>query len=302
MSGATINAKVVAIALGSLQRLIALRAVSLSAIPAIIQTMNDCMSQSVDIQLKILQILLSPITTIHDKLLASVRAFVLSSSLTDGLAGIRREICPLKLHGFRSAVVSPHARLSVTTTQAFRPTAQGAFAIFEGKVCLSSFLLIRDLYASSCLQITLMFTAFRALLLFQHHLFALLLKALSECSAFPLAFRGTRVVLLLLKQFSSELEAEAEVILTYSSNSHQLIGGIYAAMSSSSLPRASPTPFSVTTQASCRRSLVPRLPTSRDAFLGAALPPRVVSVLNEPQQASSMLCSPVSLEGLKIGR
>jgi hypothetical protein len=93
---------------------------------------------------------------------------------------------------------SPHARSSVTTTQALRPTAQGAFAIFEGgerpqfiqhehlhktfaleliknvltnyqqlfcKVCLSSSLLIRDRYASSCLQITLMFTATRALTL-----------------------------------------------------------------------------------------------------------------------------------------
>jgi hypothetical protein len=56
---------------------------SFSAIPAIIQTMNDCMSQGVDIQLKILQTLLSLITnfpTIHGRLLADVRAFVLSPS------------------------------------------------------------------------------------------------------------------------------------------------------------------------------------------------------------------------------
>jgi hypothetical protein len=41
-------------------------------------------------------------------------------------------------------------------------------------------------------------------------------KTLFERSAFPLALRATRVVFLrlLLKQFSSELEAEAEVILT----------------------------------------------------------------------------------------
>ena len=42
----------------------------------------------------------------------------------------------------------------------------------------------------------------------------LLLKTHSERSAFPLALRGTRVVPLLLKQFSSELETEAEVIPT----------------------------------------------------------------------------------------
>jgi len=50
--------------------------------------------------------------------------------------------------------------------------------------------------------------------LLQHYLFPLLLKTLSERSAFPLALRGTRVVFLLLKQFSSELEKEAKVILT----------------------------------------------------------------------------------------
>jgi len=52
------------------------------------------------------------------------------------------------------------------------------------------------------------------LLLLQHHLFPLLLKALSERPAFPLALRGARVVFLLLKQFSSKLETEAKVFLT----------------------------------------------------------------------------------------
>ena len=51
------------------------------------------------------------------------------------------------------------------------------------------------------------------LLLLQPHLFPLLFKTFSERSAFPLALRGTRVVFLFLKQFSSELETEAEVIL-----------------------------------------------------------------------------------------
>jgi hypothetical protein len=59
-----------------------------------------------------------------------------------------------------------------------------------------------------------MFTAFRALNLLQHHLFSLLFKPLSERSAFPLTLRGTRVVSPLLKQFSSELGTEADVIPT----------------------------------------------------------------------------------------
>ena len=75
MGCATKNAKVITIALGSLQRLIALRAISLSSLPAIIQTTNDSMAQGVDIQLKILQTLLSLITNfpaIRGRLLANV--------------------------------------------------------------------------------------------------------------------------------------------------------------------------------------------------------------------------------------
>jgi hypothetical protein len=52
------------------------------------------------------------------------------------------------------------------------------------------------------------------ILLLQHHPFPLLLKTLSEWSAFPLALRGTCIVFLLLKQVSYELETEGEVNLT----------------------------------------------------------------------------------------
>ena len=94
---------VLTIALSSLRHLIALRAVSLSVISAtIIQTINDRMSQGVDIQFKILQTLLSLITNfpaIHGRL-ANVRAFVLRSlfsSLTDLSADMRHEIGPASL-------------------------------------------------------------------------------------------------------------------------------------------------------------------------------------------------------------
>ena len=117
-SAAQRKMQVITIPLGSLQRLIAIRAVSISAIPTILQTMNDCVSQGVDIQLKILQIVLSLITnflTIHGRLLENVRAFVLCSifsSLTNGPTTIRCEIGPplfFKLHGSRTAVVSSTA-------------------------------------------------------------------------------------------------------------------------------------------------------------------------------------------------
>lgn len=77
MGCATKNSKVVAISLGSLQRLIAMKAVPQSAVPLIILTMNDCVSQGVDIQLRILQTLLSLITnfhSVHGTLLGDVRS------------------------------------------------------------------------------------------------------------------------------------------------------------------------------------------------------------------------------------
>ena len=41
----------------------------------------------------------------------------------------------------------------------------------------------------------------------------MLLKALSDRPSFPLTLRATRVVFLLLKQFSGELKTESEVFL-----------------------------------------------------------------------------------------
>ena len=85
MGCATKNAKVVAISLGSLQRLIALKAVPQSAVPLIINTMSDAMSQGVDIQLRILQTLVSLITnfpSVHAELLGEVCCYALKSDTT----------------------------------------------------------------------------------------------------------------------------------------------------------------------------------------------------------------------------
>lgn len=79
MGCSTKSSKIVGISLGSLQRLIALSAVPLSAVPKIVQTMGECMNQGVDIQLKILQTLLSLVTNfgrVHGELLGDVSRFV----------------------------------------------------------------------------------------------------------------------------------------------------------------------------------------------------------------------------------
>lgn len=68
----------VTIALGTLQRLIALRAVPSQALIQILATMAEIVTQGVDIQLKILQALLSLVTSlpdIHGNTLGDVRMF-----------------------------------------------------------------------------------------------------------------------------------------------------------------------------------------------------------------------------------
>jgi Guanine nucleotide exchange factor in Golgi transport N-terminal len=78
------------------------------------------------------------------------------------------------------------------------------------KVCLSSPLPIRDLYASSYSLINIMFTAFQALTLItlQYHLFHLLLKCFPACPP----RHPSQCCLPLAQRFFSELETEVEVI------------------------------------------------------------------------------------------
>ncbi|KAI0264313.1 guanine nucleotide exchange factor in Golgi transport N-terminal-domain-containing protein [Russula aff. rugulosa BPL654] len=107
-------------------------------------------------------------------------------------------------------------------TQALGPAARDAFAIFEDLCLLGDgehpqFLQLDYLHKTFALELiesvlTNHHELFRKhselLMLLQHHIFPLLLKTLSEHSACPLSLRGTRVVFLLLKQFSFELESQ----------------------------------------------------------------------------------------------
>ncbi|KAI9452204.1 hypothetical protein F5148DRAFT_1237059 [Russula earlei] len=246
MGCATKNAKVITIALGALQRLIVLRAVSLSVIPAIIQTMNDCMSQGVDIQLKILQTLLSLITNfpaIHGRLLANAlllcfklhdsRTAVVSSTAAATLRQLVMFVVDKVIEEDRRLLLANELE-SITlpdgTTQALGHAARDAFAIFEDLCLLGNgerpqFLQLEHLHKTFALELiesvlTNYQDLFRKhpelLLLLRHHLCPLLLKTLSfsERPSFPRTLRGTRVVFLLLKQFSAELATEAEVFLT----------------------------------------------------------------------------------------
>lgn len=168
MGCATKNAKVVAISLGSLQRLIALKAVPQSAVTLIVSTMNDAMSQGVDIQLRILQTLVSLITnfpSIHGELLGEVRLLispgiylitlskalllcfklqdsriaVVSSTAAATLRQLVMFIFEKMVHEDRleskDSVEMSEARLPDGSTRALGPCAKDAFSVFED-LCL----------------------------------------------------------------------------------------------------------------------------------------------------------------------
>ncbi|KAF8260132.1 hypothetical protein EI94DRAFT_1749458 [Lactarius quietus] len=201
------------------------------------------MAQGVDIQLKILQTLLSLITNfpaINGRLLAN--ALLLCFKLHESRTAVVSSTAAATLRQLVMFVVDKvveedrrllHANelepitLPDGTTQTLGPAARDAFAIFEDLCLLGNgerpqFLQLEYLHKTFALELiesvlTNYHDLFRKhselLLLLRHHLSPLLLKTLSERSTFPLTLRGTRVVFLLLKQFSSELSTESEVFL-----------------------------------------------------------------------------------------
>ncbi|KAG2037155.1 hypothetical protein BDR03DRAFT_1092081 [Suillus americanus] len=244
MGCATKNAKVVAISLGSLQRLIALKAVPQSAVALIVSTMNDAMSQGVDIQLRILQTLVSLITnfpSIHGELLGEAlllcfrlqdsRIAVVSSTAAATLRQLVMFIFEKMVNEDRQESNGTpelsEATLPDGSTKALGPCAKDAFSVFEDLCLLANsekpnFLKLDYLHKTFALElIESVLTNYHELfrkhtelsMLLQHHLCPLILKSLSDRHVFPLTLRCTRVVFLILKQFSFELETEAEVFL-----------------------------------------------------------------------------------------
>ncbi|KAG1875786.1 guanine nucleotide exchange factor in Golgi transport N-terminal-domain-containing protein [Suillus subluteus] len=153
---------------GRCQRLIALKAVPQSAVALIVTTMNDAMSQGIDIQLRILQTLVSLITnfpSIHGELLGEVRTVYYSRYLSGYLS--KALLLCFKLQDSRIAVVSSTAAATLRqfvmfifekmvdedrqesngtpdlseaalpdgSTKALRPCAKDAFSVFED-LCL----------------------------------------------------------------------------------------------------------------------------------------------------------------------
>ncbi|KAF5376426.1 hypothetical protein D9615_008633 [Tricholomella constricta] len=231
--------------IGKAIRLIALKAVPHSAVPLMINTMSDAMSQGVDIQLRILQTLVSLIPNfpaIHGALLGD--ALLLCFKLQESKIAVVSSTAAATLRQLVMFVVDKmvvednnmedldaqslsEIKLPDGTTKLVGPSTMDAFSVFEDLCLLANsekphFLKLESLHKTFALElIESVLTNYHAhfqkhpelILLLQHHLCPLLLRALSDRPIFPLTLRCTRVVFLLLKQFSSELTTESEVFL-----------------------------------------------------------------------------------------
>ncbi|KIY67422.1 hypothetical protein CYLTODRAFT_422528 [Cylindrobasidium torrendii FP15055 ss-10] len=244
MGCSTKNAKIVAISLGSLQRLIALKAVPPSQAARIVGIMSDAMSQGVDIQLRILQTLVSLIMNfkgIHGEQLGD--ALLLCFKLVESRIAVVSSTAAATLRQLVMFVVDKMVdedRLEIEPEEAYpvdlpdgtsiqlHPSAYDSFSVLSDLCLLAnseapSFLKLSSLPKTFALELiesvlTNYHASFRThpelILLLRHHLCPLLLKSLSSRPLFPLTLRCTRVVFILLKQFSAELVTEAEVFLT----------------------------------------------------------------------------------------
>ncbi|KAK7044950.1 guanine nucleotide exchange factor in Golgi transport N-terminal-domain-containing protein [Favolaschia claudopus] len=213
-----------------------------SAVELIINTMSDAMRQGVDIQLRILQTPVSLVTNfpaVHGSLLgeALLLCFKLQESkiavVSSTAAATLRQLVMFvfdKMVGEDRRDDSDPAqwvemKLSNGTIKSLGPSARDAFSVFENLCLLANsekpnFLKLEFLH-KTCAgadrerphELSRSVSQ-QLVLLLQLHLCPLLLKALSDRPLFPLTLRCTRVVFLLLKQFSLELETEAEIFLT----------------------------------------------------------------------------------------
>ncbi|PVG01204.1 hypothetical protein CPB86DRAFT_805390 [Serendipita vermifera] len=236
----TKNAKVIVLALGALQRLIALKAVPLSALPQVTSMMAEIMAQGVDIQLRILQALLSLVThfpEVHGDVLGDVlllcfrlqesRIAVVSSTAAATLRQLVMYIFEklVKEDSSKKSEVVQTIKLPDGTSATLTDSEVDAYRVFEDLCLLANmeqpnFLKLESLPKTFALElIESVLTNYHGLfhrhpetfILLQHHLSPLLLKSLSERPTFPLTLRATRVAFILLKQFYRELETEAEV-------------------------------------------------------------------------------------------
>ncbi|KAF8666808.1 C-terminal region of Mon2 protein [Rhizoctonia solani] len=195
-----------------------MRAVPQSSIPAIISILSD------SALLLCFKLQDSRIAVVSSTAAATLRQLVMF--VFDKVVVEQRQRSSVDAQA--SQIPAKLAQLPDGSSAKLAPSAHDAFAIFQDLCLLANserplYLQLETLPKTFSLELiesvlTNYYELFKSqrselLMLLRHHLSPLLLKSLSDRPHFPLTLRSTRVVFLLLKQFSVELETESEVFL-----------------------------------------------------------------------------------------
>ncbi|KAL7422319.1 Endocytosis and vacuole integrity protein [Cryptotrichosporon argae] len=249
----TKNAKIVGISIAALQRLVALGGVPTSKLPEVLQTLNSVANQAVDIQLKILQTLLSILTycsDIHDEPLGN--ALLLCFKLQDSRVSVVSSTAAATLRQavmliFDRVIAEDPAAASrplalptdPPTETVLTPAAMDAFGILSD-LCLltagggsSGFWGGGDKEKPRLLKLGSLSRTFgleliesilggyevvvkshpELLYILQSSLDPLLIRLQAEKSPFPIALRVCRLIYVLIRQYADVLPAQIEVYL-----------------------------------------------------------------------------------------
>ncbi|RIA83990.1 hypothetical protein C1645_880206 [Glomus cerebriforme] len=243
----TKHVKLITISIGCIQRLISHHAIPESSVKTVLKTLNDIMSQGVDIQLKILQTvppLLSNYQTLHGELLAEALlvCFKLQESkivvVNNTAAATLRQLVINIFEKVQeednindkdgsikptSTVVSVHGEGVI----ALRPCARDAYYLFQDLCLLTNsenpvYLKLHNLSRTFGLELiesilTNHYKLFKThpefCALLRERVCPLIIKNFSDKSDFPTIMRLMRVIHILLGQFSEILVMECEIFL-----------------------------------------------------------------------------------------
>ncbi|RCI05076.1 hypothetical protein CU098_010695 [Rhizopus stolonifer] len=237
--------KLVTIAIGCIQKLISFHAIPETSVRAILRTLTDISVHGMDIQLKILQTvlpLLSNYRSVHDDILAE--ALLICFRLQDSKIAVVNNTAAATLRQLVIFVFDKVAKedtlnlpesdtiheIEISTGEKIKlhPCAKDAYYLFQDLCVLTNgdhpeYLRLNHLSKTFGLELieSILTNHYR---LFREHkeLSAILkervcpmfIKNFSEKSEFPQTMRLTRVVYILIKQFSELLVMECEIFLS----------------------------------------------------------------------------------------
>ncbi|CAO3613794.1 unnamed protein product [Cunninghamella blakesleeana] len=237
--------KLVTIAIGCIQRLISFHAIPETSVRTVLRTLTDVSVHGVDIQLKILQTVLPLLTnynSVHDDILAE--ALLICFRLQDSKVVVVNNTAAatlrqLVIYVFDKVTEEDKQQLSTNnathtieladeTTIKLYPCAKDAYYLFQDLCLLTNneppqFLRLGRLSDTFGLELiesvlTNHYTLFREhkelSSLLRERVCPMIIKTFSEKHDFPQTMRLTRVVYILIKQFSQLLVTQCEIFLS----------------------------------------------------------------------------------------